>query len=242
MVTQAPAPHRPPAARGSAVWAVVDRATAGLFAALSRIRGRRIMHPYGRAYRATLVLTDDGLERLPPDTPRGTDGVFGGVARMSRSVGLPPPMPDVHGLAVRLPDFHGPGLAQDVLLSTSGARGVLRRVLLPTRDPLRRVYSSVLPFEIRGRRCLLGARAIWPAPPEASPGAPGLQFELMHAERGEPWRAIGVVTLGEELSEAAAEALRFHPWQTSDGIRPAGLVNRIRLAAYPGSQEGSPTR
>jgi hypothetical protein len=46
------------------------------------------------------------------------------------------------------------------------------------------------------------------------------------------------MTFGERLPGETTERLAFTPWNTGGGIRPVGPFNRLRLAAYRGSQRG----
>ena len=47
------------------------------------------------------------------------------------------------------------------------------------------------------------------------------------------------LTLGSRLEDVVARELRFDPWNSGGGLIPAGVVNRVRSAAYRGSQHGS---
>ena len=51
--------------------------------------------------------------------------------RFSRGAGLPEPLPDILGVAVRVLDSHGPGGHQDFLLATSSGLPVAHHALLP---------------------------------------------------------------------------------------------------------------
>ena len=190
---------------------ITDTAVAALFAGLARARGNvRALHPIGRAYEARLRLGDDAPPPLAPGTTHPA------VARLSRATGLRPPLPDVHGLAVR---FGG----QDLLLSATWARHLLR----PSRSIWRGELSTILPYEHEGRRLLIGAL----------PDGPG-RFLLVDAPPfgrwGTPW---GELTLGAPLEAQASAALRFHPWNTSPGLTPAGFVNALRRPSYSASQD-----
>jgi hypothetical protein len=44
---------------------------------------------------------------------------YDAVVRFSRGGGLPEPLPDALGVAVRLPDAYGPGRTQDFLVTSS---------------------------------------------------------------------------------------------------------------------------
>jgi hypothetical protein len=152
------------------------------------------------------------------------------LVRLSRGLGLRPPLPDVFGLALRLPDVYGPGRHQDFLLASSGEGAVGRRLLRPTFGARTGMYSSLLPYNVGGRRLLVGAR---PATQSAD------VFDLLIARPRGPWRLAARLTLGSRLEDAVARELRFDPWNSGGGLIPAGVVNRVRGAAYCGSRRGS---
>jgi hypothetical protein len=74
------------------------------------------------------------------------------LLRFSRGAGLPEPLPDALGVAIKLPDAHGPGADQDLLLTSSSDRPLLRRLLFPARSFLRRAFSTALPYELGDER------------------------------------------------------------------------------------------
>jgi hypothetical protein len=188
-----------------------DTAVTALFAALARARGNvRALHPIGRAYEARLRLSADAPPPLRPGTTQTA------VARLSRATGLRPPLPDVHGLAVRFDD-------QDLLFSATWQRHLLR----PSRSIWRGELSTILPYEHAGRRFVLGAL----------PDGPG-RFLLVDAPPlgrwGAPW---GELALGAALHPADSAALRFHPWHTAPDLTPVGFVNALRRPSYAASQQ-----
>jgi hypothetical protein len=90
----------------------MDRLAAVLAAAfrlLARLRRGRALHPLGVGYHARLEITPGagrwaGARLLVPGAR------YDAVVRFSRGGGLPEPLPDALGVAVRLPDAYGPGL------------------------------------------------------------------------------------------------------------------------------------
>jgi hypothetical protein len=195
--------------------------TARFWRAVSRLRGGRSLHPDGDAYEATLSVTggDHGAPLL--DVP----GEHRAIARLSRGVGLPKPLPDVLGLAVRVLDAHGPRRHQDFLIVTSVDVPFLHHLILPgPLGPYGQSYSSVLPYRIGERLRLVGAL---PRRPD---------FDLATAPLNGRWVPFGRLRLGERLSQEASFALRFNPWNAGGGIRPTGPFQGIRDPAYRGSQ------
>jgi hypothetical protein len=169
--------------------------------------------------------------------------------RCSRGAGLPEGLPDTLGIAVRLCDAHGEGRHQDFLLNASADLPVLQNLILPAWDGFfGQSFSSVLPYRVAGALRLVGAL---PAAAERRRGRgalPELQelaargeaaWDIALAPEGGRWeRPLGRLYLGDELPAKVAEEIRFNPWHTGGGIRPAGPLQGLRQAAYKGSQAG----
>ena len=203
----------------------VDRAAEVTFASLARLRRARVFHPRGRAFDATVAIANG-------DHPLSVlSGVHRAVVRLSRGAGLPEPLPDVLGTAIRILDVHGAGRHQDFLLATSGSVFPTRHLLVPAFGVRPHRYSSLLRYENADRsRFVVGA--------ELTPG--DTAFPLATASGDGHWQAVGEVRLGVPLLHAEGEALQFTPWRTGGGLIPIGLLNRLRMPAYVGSQRGRP--
>ena len=198
-------------------------ATKTFWRGLSSARGRRILHPDGIAYQASFTVDGGDHGALLFDVP----GEHAAIVRLSRALGLPKPLPDVLGLAVRLLDAHGPNRHQDFLLVTSADGPILHHLILPgPLGPYGQSYSSVLGYRIGDRLRLVGAL---PRRPD---------FDLAVAPLRGRWTPLGRLRLGERLSQEASDELRFNPWNTGGGIRPTGPFQGIRDPAYRGSQAG----
>src|SRR4051812_14484439 len=109
---------------------VVDTLTAAAMEVGSAVRAARVFHPAGVGFRSTIAVRPpaDGAGPLGVsllDEPR----TYSGLVRFSRGAGLPEPLPDVLGLAVRVEHAHGPGQAQDLLFASSAALPVGRQLL-----------------------------------------------------------------------------------------------------------------
>lgn len=199
----------------------------------SRVRGERVIHPRGRTLTGRLSVTG-GIGTGAPllDAP----GSYDVLARFSRSAGLPEPLPDVLGLAVRVLDAHGPGAHQDLLLDSTRPEPLVRRFPWIGRDHLRALYCSLLPYDVAGTHLLLGARAL-PGQGSASlsqlPDAVGM--ELLVATPHGPWRPWGVLRTTEEVPAPLGRETRFNPWTTGGGIRPAGPFQQWRKGSYDAS-------
>jgi hypothetical protein len=228
--------------------AAAPAAAAGFYA-LAALRRRRSLHPTGVGYQAQLVVGDGsgrpGVPLLRPGAAYPT------LLRFSRGAGLPERLPDALGAAVKLPDAHGPGADQDLLLTRSIDRPLLRRLLFPARSFVRGAFSTALPYDLNGERVVL---LLVPLPTGSgrSPGGvargggalaelraaavAGLGLELRTAGTFGPSQRLATLTVGQPLSAEQTAALRFNPWTTGPGIRPSGWLNLLRDAAYQASQ------
>jgi hypothetical protein len=196
---------------------VLRAATAALFGGLALLRGRRrALHPRGRAFSAELEL---GANAPGPFGPGRT---VPAIVRLSRGAGLPKPLPDVHGIAIKVPSMHGPGHDQDLLLASSWLRHVLRPVLRFDAAE----FSTVMPYEHAGELLVIGLL------PEAAD-----RYRMASARVGRAWgRPWGLLRLGDELPATVAEELRFHPFTTAPDLCPAGPFSDLRKPAYRASQ------
>jgi hypothetical protein len=229
--------------------AAAPAAAAGFYA-LAVLRRRRSLHPTGVGYQGELLVGNDGRPGVPLFRPGAAHSA---LLRFSRGAGLPEPLPDALGVAVKLPDVHGPGADQDLLLTSSTSRPLLRRLLFPARSFVRGAFSTALPYDLDGERVVV---LLVPAPTrkgrsprgvDRGDGAmaelrvaavAGLGFELRTAGTLGPSQRLATLTVGQPLSAEQTQALRFNPWTTGPGIRPSGWLNLLRDAAYRASQRG----
>ena len=113
------------------------------------------LHPRGTV--ETGVLTRRGAGDGPVtgsawlDEP-GRDDV---LVRSSRAIGLPPPAPDIFGLAVRVP-LPG-GSYGDLLLATTGLGRLTRFTLTAARSATGRPLTTLLPYRTAAGAVLLAA-------------------------------------------------------------------------------------
>ena len=205
----------------------VGRAAATFFGALSRVRRKRIFHPRGDGFEAA-VEVDRPLHRFDGIPLLAERATHGAVVRLSRAVGLPAPLPDLLGLALRLEDLYGSGAHQDFLLISSARPPLLRHLLVPARGGFaQQSYSSILPYRAGVDLLLVGAL---PAGP--------LEYDLAVAPLRGNWAPFARLRLRAALSHERTEALRFNPWNTGPGLEPVGPMNGLRRSSYAGSQRG----
>jgi hypothetical protein len=213
---------RTPASPRPATPAVAERAAAGLFGALSALRGKRIFHPRGEGFRADFEV-DRPLRRYDGIPLLSERASHPAVARLSRAVGIPPPLPDLLGLAFRIET--GP---QDFLLVSSGRPPGLRHLLLPTRAGYSdNSYSSVLPYRVGDDLLLVGALPTGP-----------LEYDIAVARLRGPWEPFAKLHLRFAIPDDDAEHLELNPWNTIPGLKPVGPLNGLRRSSYAGSQRG----
>jgi hypothetical protein len=130
-----------------------------------------------------------------------------------------------------------PGRHQDLLLDAAQPAPLLRRLPWPRWDATSAVFSSLLPYDVGGRRRLLGA-----APASGTPQARSLEalpdeleLSLLVASAHGPWREVGRVRTSGELPAPAGRQLCFTPAMTGGGLRPAGPFQEWRTRSYPAS-------
>jgi hypothetical protein len=205
----------------------LSAATAGVFATLAKLRRARGVHPHGIGFGGVLTLqTGPGLDLIPGlGAPRSVPAVL----RLSRSFGLPRPLPDLLGVAVKLPDMHGPGHDQDFLLVSALDGRLSKYVPLPAPRYSWRAYSSLIPYRSDGRLVLPGALHA------AEHG--DLRFRLAVAPALGRFTSFGEIRVTHRLPQSEVQALRFNPFHTAQSLTPAGgPLNAMRRAAYPASQ------
>lgn len=147
-------------------------------AAILLVRRPRPIHAHGVVFDGDLTMLPgralSGIEAIDRPTAERVDI----VARVSRAVGLPSVLPDVHGLALRWTHETG---TTDLELSSSGLGVPWRHILRPHRLPSSAPMSSLLPYRSTRGPVLLCVRTL---PPRSLPA--GLDA-LRQAVAEEPW-------------------------------------------------------
>jgi hypothetical protein len=215
-----------------------------VLAALAAVRRGKAFHPDGVVYDARLAIAGH------PAAPHAAEllsrqGEHRAIARFSRAVGLPRPIPDLLGLSLRVPDVYGIGLHQDFLLVTSADHPLLHHIFLPASDVQHRPYTSSLPYRAKDDLFLVGAvpQASSPQPDgrseferlDAAASTGRLAFDIAVAPIAGRFRAVGSLHIGRRLPHEL-DALRFNPWNTGGGMEPTGWLNGARDRAYKLSQ------
>lgn len=186
------------------------------FGLVALVRRAPALHPRGTLHTCVLRVDPGRRGRARPWGTRLLDrpARHRGVVRVSRSVGFPRPLPDVDGIAVRLPGLGVGGAPLDLLL-VSAWRFVFAPSLVARR------WSCILPYRTgTGRVVLLGGR----------PRAGG--FELLTAAPFGRWRHWAELDVGKELPGG----LRTVPTVGAADLQPVRTFRRLRAWAYRASQ------
>lgn len=172
------------------------------------------LHPRGQTWEAVLSRQGAG------DEPTGVawldePGSDAAIVRVSAAIGLPPALPDIHGLAIRLQHRGGP---VDILLATTGTAPGWRHVLRLTRLPSSSAHTTLLPYRSPVGPLLLAAT------PRSE-----RSFCLAYALGEGTWQTFGRL----ELVERSDAEISYDPTLNP----PAGLVNypwvtRLRAPGY----------
>jgi hypothetical protein len=225
------------------------RATGRLVAvplgAVARARRGRPMHPRGAVFDAV-------FERVGSSPPwgvpwldeRGRDDV---VVRLSRGAGLPAPLPDVLGLAIRLPRKDSP---VDLLLSSAGRGALGRLVPVPRRDAST-CYSTIMGYRSDAGVIRLAAFPDGGGSAEHVPSEPGplaaavrredLRFQMLAARGRGPWRPFARLAVAVPRDPLDCDVRFDAVLNPPPGLVPDGPLARFRRPAYARARaEGRP--
>ncbi|GAA3135355.1 hypothetical protein GCM10010466_27730 [Planomonospora alba] len=209
-----------------------------LFRRLAALRGGRAFHTRGRFFRADLRVLPhaDPYLGIPVLDEPGEREV---LVRLSKGASLPGALPDVLGLAVRLPCASAAGGALDLLLST---RGWPKWLPFPSAGFGSGVFSTLIPYRhAAGRIRFLAVAAergrARSADPEAAARAVALApLDFVLGIEGYR-RPLARLRLHTPLPDG--EAVAFDPMlHCHPALRLPGRLARIREAAYAGSRRG----
>jgi len=176
------------------------------------------LHPRGSIVRGTLHRTG-GRDRTgaPWLDLAGEDQV---LVRHSRAVGLPPPAPDIFGLALRVPtegDGHG-----DLLFASTGLGRLTRFTLTPARSPYRRPLTTLLPYRTPAGAVLLSAVF-----------RDETTVALAWAVRLGAWHRFAELRLHRDPADEADMPVSFDPVKNVlPGLETYDWVRRLREPAY----------
>jgi hypothetical protein len=202
-------------------------------------RHSRLFHPNGVLAAGVLervAAPDDGLPMQSCDV----------IARVSKGVGLPGSLPDVAGLAFRIPppqDLRS-CVPWDVLLASTAANN--RFLLAPTRSWTQTTFSSLMALRFHDTLWWVRARLVTDidAPGlsleaiESRLDSGDLEFDIEQATSGGDFSPLARLTL--QHRDPSSDDIAFDPVIHSDEdvtLAPAWLAD-VRRAAYRRSREG----
>jgi hypothetical protein len=203
-------------------------------AALARLRSGKPMHPRGAVFSAVLERYGTGAGDSWGVPWLDTPATEAAVVRLSRGAGLPGPLPDLLGIAVRLPSASGP---VDLLLSTTG-RGALGRLLPAPRRDTAAFYSSIMGYRTDAGTLRIGALPeddgvpSEPVPLADTVARGEVSFTLAAARGRDPWVPFARLTL-YAAADPLDPGIRFDAvLNPPPGLVPDGPMARFRAPAY----------
>ncbi len=176
------------------------------------------LHPRGSVVRGTLRRTG-AAERTgaPWLDDAGEDSV---LVRQSRAVGLPAPVPDIFGLALRVPT--GEGRHGDLLLASTGLGRLTRFTLTAARSPHRRPLTTLLPYRTPAGALLVSAVF-------RDETTLGLAWALGAGD----WHEFAELVLDRDPVDEADLLMSFDPVRnTLPGLETYDWVRRLREPSY----------
>lgn len=230
---QSTASSTSPLRRATRVGAGVGgQALRALFGAAAVLRGAKPIHTRGVLRRGTLAI--DPAPADPTGVPLlDTAASHRCLVRPSRSVGLPRPLPDIEGLALRVPTADGPG---DILFASTGVGPVGRHCLVPRRSVAGGPLTTLLPVRSPTGPLLLG---LFPRP--APRGVVTDEFDLRCSRPGGTWRAVGTLRIGDLAADEDDPPVRFDPVRFPvPGLEHYPVWAAVREPAYAAARSGYP--
>lgn len=234
---------RPRAGRTTERRPITARVLGIPFRALAAVRNARAFHPDGVSFTGS-------LERLLPEQYGIPVRSCEVTVRVSKGIGTPAGLPDVAGIAIRVPPFESGAPPWDLLLAGS-ATGVLGRMVpWPSSSWTDAHLSSLMPLKYQGRMWWLRARLTRPqlngmsvADVRHALDGDGVSVLLEHACGTNPFEPLAVVH-STSLLERHDEVDAFDPVLNSPtAVRPQPeWIRSLRVSAYRNSRVGRSVR
>ena len=216
-----------PTGLSGALGALPGAVLGATFGAVAKVRRTKPLHPFGRVARGSFVVTDPAPELGVPllESP----GTHPCRVRWSRAAGLPSPLPDVEGLAIR---FEEP--RADLLFASTGTSAVGRFFLAPRAPGSHGAQTTLLPVASRA-----GA-LVFRVTPVDRDEEPPRRYTLSVACGGGDWRDVGrleVPAWGDD------EPTRFDPvTHQLPGTEQYPVVRMLREPSYLFARKGATPR
>lgn len=221
-------PSIPGLAAGGA--SAIGSVLAGAARQVTRLRrSSKPLHPAGTVVLGTLTRTESADSGVAWLDSIGTDEV---LVRLSRAVGLPGTLPDIYGLALRIPAGGG---HSDVLLASTGLGRLTRYLLTAGRDITARPLTTLIPYQTSRGPLMIAAD---PVTGEPGDGSTGLRFELLWSVGFGPWVSFAELVIPSTSGpdpDISFDAVAHPP----PGLRIYPWVRRVREPAYLAARETS---
>lgn len=214
---------------------LIGTALAGVFAVGQRLRPPRPIHSRGVVLSGTIAWIPDAESSGIAWIDRSPGHPVPVVARVSRSVGLPAPLPDVIGLALRT---ETDGRPVDLELASTGRGVPARFALLLHRRAERATLGALFPYQGPRGPVLLAARTRHGRPPATDPREldpaddTSWTLTLAHATARGPWHPFARIELRLDLDQDD-RGLRFDAVRHAlPGARAYAWVRAARQPSY----------
>jgi hypothetical protein len=219
------APSRLGAVAGAAPGAVLG----ALFGAVALVRRTKPLHPQGSVGEGTLDVTFPQPELGVPLL--AGEGRHRCTVRWSRAIGLPSPLPDFEGLAIRFDDPKA-----DLLFASTGTGAVTRFVLVPRLAGTHGPQTTLLPVASPSGSVMF---RVTPLVQTAPTDGPPVRFELAVAHAGSDWSPVGML----DVRWGVDRPLRFDPVENLlAGTEQYPVVRFLREPAYFMARRGAEAR
>lgn len=142
------------------------------------------------------------------------------LVRQSRALGLPSPVPDIYGLAIRVPSAGG--RRGDLLFASTGLGRITRFTLTAATSPHRRPMTTLLPYRTPAGAVVLSA--VFPAEGK---------IELAWAIGSGAWNPFAVLWLDTDPGDEADVLVSFDPVRNAlPGLETHEWIRRLREPSY----------
>jgi hypothetical protein len=206
----------------------------------SAVRHRRVFHPLG-------VLAEGRVERVAPPgegLPIESSDV---LARVSKAIGIPGGLPDLIGLAWRMPPRGTARTPWDVLMASAGSGVLTCFALRPTTSFTGTALSTLMPLRRADGWWWLAAEMTTPLADgvsldavRAAIAADGVVFDVRQAHGTGPFAPLATLTLTTVIPTDADHDVSFDPTRNAAPDVQLGpeWLTRLRERAYRRSRRG----
>jgi hypothetical protein len=206
----------------------------------SAVRHRRVFHPLG-------VLAEGHVKRVAPSGEGLPIESVDVLARVSKAIGVPGGLPDLIGLAWRMPPRASSTRPWDVLMVSAGAGLLTRFALRPTTSWAGTTLSTLMPLRrpdgwwwLKAELATpLGSRLSLDAVREAI-SSQGIVFDVQQAHGTGSFEPLAELSLTAVIPTDPDHDVSFDPTRNTApdvGLGPAWLT-RLRERAYLRSRRG----